>query len=210
MTESARTKDGRSKKRPGPQHQRVVIVEAAVPLFSIHGSARVSIAQICRRADIGRQTFYRCFDDKDALIRHIYQFAVNQQIEDGLRLLQNQHPGVNFLPDLVDQIINRILDYYPYAQFLYSDAVDRQSVAYQVIDESLERTAAIIQQWFAANGLGMPPSLYLKGVMSGITWMVQYAIAAGAAAELIGEVKRSSVLMLESVLHVAERGRPGQ
>lgn len=210
MTETAKIKDGRSKKRPGLEHQRTVIVEAAVALFSIHGSGRVSIAQICRRADIGRQTFYRCFDDKDALIRHIYRFAVSQQIEDGLQFLRQQQPRADFLPELVDQVIDRILHYYPYAQFLYTDAVDRQSVAYQVIDESLERTALMIREWLALHGLGDPPGLYLKGVLSGITWMVQHVIADGARAEQIQELKRATALMLDGVLRVAERGRPAQ
>jgi len=69
---STRQPDGRSKKRPGPAAQRNIILDAAVDLFVERGTSGVSISEICARADVGRQTFYRCFEDKPALLDHLY------------------------------------------------------------------------------------------------------------------------------------------
>ncbi len=81
MVDSAKNIDGRSKKRPGVEEQSAIVTKAAVTLFAENGVRGVSIAQICAQAEVSRPTFYRCFEDKDALVSRIYEESVNAYVE---------------------------------------------------------------------------------------------------------------------------------
>ncbi|MEZ5501200.1 MAG: TetR/AcrR family transcriptional regulator [Halioglobus sp.] len=61
------------RKRPGLEEQRRLILAAAVDLFSVHGSKSVCVSDICKAAGVSRDTYYRCFTDKDSLIDQLYQ-----------------------------------------------------------------------------------------------------------------------------------------
>jgi AcrR family transcriptional regulator len=54
---------------------------AAKTLFWKHGIRRVSVEEICREAGISRMTFYKHFEDKDAVIRAILQTLENEGLE---------------------------------------------------------------------------------------------------------------------------------
>jgi AcrR family transcriptional regulator len=47
------------------------IVDTATELFSRFGARRVSIEELCRKAEVSKVTFYRYFKNKADLIRHI-------------------------------------------------------------------------------------------------------------------------------------------
>ena len=79
MTASAPSHNGR--KRPGIEEQRRHILSAAVDLFSVHGSKVVSVSDICKSAEVSRDTYYRCFTDKESLVSQLYQTSVNDHIE---------------------------------------------------------------------------------------------------------------------------------
>ena len=56
----------RSKKREG-------IVATATELFIKHGIKRITVEEICREAGASKMTFYKYFDNKIELLRHIWQ-----------------------------------------------------------------------------------------------------------------------------------------
>lgn len=49
------------------------IVETATGLFVKHGIKRITIEEICREAGASKMTFYKYFDNKVDLMRHIWQ-----------------------------------------------------------------------------------------------------------------------------------------
>jgi AcrR family transcriptional regulator len=53
--------------------KRVRIVEKATELFKRHGIRRVTVEEICREAGASKMTFYKYFDNKIELLRHIWQ-----------------------------------------------------------------------------------------------------------------------------------------
>jgi len=57
------------------------IVTAAEKLFTRFGAKRVSVEEICRKANVSKMTFYRYFTNKIVLVRHIRDVYV----EDGFR-----------------------------------------------------------------------------------------------------------------------------
>ncbi len=64
MTEE--NKKRRSKKRD-------MIVGTATELFTKHGIRRITVEEICREAGASKMTFYKYFDNKVDLLRHIWQ-----------------------------------------------------------------------------------------------------------------------------------------
>jgi AcrR family transcriptional regulator len=194
----ART-DGRSKKRPGPEKQRDAIRAAAVDLFIEKGSRSVSIAEICERADIGRQTFYRCFADKDALIAYLYQHAIKDHIDAAIRRLPTEGGSREWPYEVVDQVIDGILKQYKLAQLLYIEASNPNSVAFRITDRSLDAAATAIQAWYAETLGERPSRTHLRAVLAGTTWAVHHAIIAGLTEDAIAAAKRTSRNLLEGV-----------
>jgi AcrR family transcriptional regulator len=47
------------------------LVETAKFLFFKHGVKRVTVEEICRMANVSKVTFYKHFENKDAVVRHI-------------------------------------------------------------------------------------------------------------------------------------------
>ena len=45
--------------------------------YASNGTASVSISAICKQAGVSRDTFYRCFDNKDQLIDALYRHTVS-------------------------------------------------------------------------------------------------------------------------------------
>lgn len=47
------------------------LVETAKTLFYRHGVKRVTVEEICEKANVSKVTFYKYFSNKDAIVRHI-------------------------------------------------------------------------------------------------------------------------------------------
>lgn len=54
-----------------PSKKQRQIIQTATELFSHYGTKRVTIREICETAGVSKATFYKYFDDKVALVRHI-------------------------------------------------------------------------------------------------------------------------------------------
>jgi AcrR family transcriptional regulator len=61
------------RKRSPRSKKRERILEKATELFIKHGIKRVTVAEICREAGASKMTFYKYFDNKIELLRHIWQ-----------------------------------------------------------------------------------------------------------------------------------------
>ncbi|MGN1192674.1 MAG: TetR/AcrR family transcriptional regulator [Dorea sp.] len=63
------------------------IVEALTALMSEQPYSQITIKNICKRADLSRQTFYNCFDSKDEVLR----FCLQKQYEPHFQRLSVQN-----------------------------------------------------------------------------------------------------------------------
>ena len=54
------------------------IVETAEELFFKHSAKRVSVEEICRKANVSKMTFYRYFSNKQELAEHIIRLMFEQ------------------------------------------------------------------------------------------------------------------------------------
>ncbi len=181
--------DGRGKKRPGVEEQRKIIVDAAIDLFISDGSRAVSILQICTDADVSRPTFYRCFSDKEELIRYLYQSAVNEHVERILTSLQTGGRGKGWTREATDRTIDAILERHKLAEFVFVESSDPTSPAFKIVDDAFDQAAGVIQSW-AKESLGNTPSTTLiKSVLVAAQWLVHDAIRADMKTESIAEAK---------------------
>jgi len=57
------------------------LLDAALEAATIHGIARLSMGDVARRADLSRQTLYRHFPSKDALVAAVVTAETTQLIE---------------------------------------------------------------------------------------------------------------------------------
>lgn len=53
------------------------IAETAKALFFKHGVKRVTVEEICSKANVSKMTFYKYFSNKDAVVRHIRDELLN-------------------------------------------------------------------------------------------------------------------------------------
>ena len=63
--------------------KRGQIVETAERLFTRHGIKRITVEEICQKADVSKMTFYKYFSNKTDLVENIW----NKWIEEGFEKL---------------------------------------------------------------------------------------------------------------------------
>ena len=181
--------DRRGKKRPGLEQQRRIIADAAVDQFIQRGSQAVSISEICTHADVSRHTFYRCYDHKDALVRFLYQTAVNDHIEAILQNLQIGQSGKQWMFEALDQTIDAILENHRIALFVFIESANPATPAYAIIDRAFDKAAEAIQQWAIASYGSKPLKETIKSIFVATQWLVQRTILAGMKPEDIDTCK---------------------
>lgn len=180
----------KSKKRPGVVEQREIILAAAIDLFGVEGKKAVSVSRICAKAGVSRDTYYRCFADKESLISHLYQTAVNSHIEDVFSNWQLDYSNHEWLQRACGQTIDAILEQHKVTQFLFVESADPNSLAYKVIHRAYNKAAKEIQRW-CKQQYGESPSIeYLVALLVAVQWLVHNAIIKGMGK---GEVNKAKL-----------------
>ncbi|GAB5449812.1 MAG: hypothetical protein Hals2KO_01400 [Halioglobus sp.] len=192
MTNVEVAKDGRAKKRPGLEEQRRIILEAAVELFSARGSRTVSISDICVQANVSRHTYYRCFTDKDELIRLLYQTSVNDHMEAISGAADVDYSDPLWLHRAFEYTIDAILEQHKVAQFLFVESSDPNSHAHTVINEALDKVVLRMQRWCMSHYGQQPSKVFLKSLLMASQWLVQNAIESGMDRKVIAESKQAA------------------
>ncbi|MGI9287460.1 MAG: TetR/AcrR family transcriptional regulator [Pseudomonadales bacterium] len=177
------------KKRPGLEQQREVILHAAVDLFSVRGVKAVSVSDICKNAKVSRDTYYRCFADKDALISHLYQTSVNDHIETVLGTWDLNYGDQKWLHQAFDKTIDAILRQHKVAQFLFVESSDPSSHAYRVIHKAYGKVAKRMQRWCKENHGNVPSTEFLIALLVSTQWLVHNAIITGMGKRDINKAK---------------------
>ena len=193
--------DGRSKPRPGLEAQRQAIREAAAALFVEQGSQAVSISQICKRSHISRPTFYRCFEDKDALVNSLYEESIFTPIQEILlKKLPSQGNDPDWLRDTLNETLDAIFDQARFAELVFAESTNPGSPAYRIVNEAFDQTADIVALWLAQNGRAALPKPFLKSVMAACQGLVHNAIRSGLSEADRDEAKASTWLLVSSLL----------
>jgi AcrR family transcriptional regulator len=197
MNESSTTSDGRSKKRPGIAEQNNSIVKAAVALFCEHGTAAVSISQICQQADITRPTFYRCFKDKDALLEELYRSSVNRAVEDILlHHIDKPGKGLDWIRTSLEGVYDAIFEQAELADLLFREAGDPSSPAYAIVNAAFDDIAKKLLHLAGITSNKSAAIIYFKSIMAANQWIVHDAITKGLTPKSRREAKNACWMMV--------------
>ena len=183
--------EAQRKTRPGVAQQRRSILEAAVGLFASAGTATVSVSAICKAAGVSRDTFYRCFDDKEALIDLLYQNSVSTPMLAVVTAADADFTDINWLRPTVSTTVDAILEQHVIARFFFLEAADLNSHAHQVIEEAFDAVARSMQQWCRERYGYSPSRLCFTSLLSAAQWLVHGAINAGMAQSDVRRAKRA-------------------
>jgi len=173
------SKQRNPKTRPGVDQQRETICAAAVALFVDKGLSAASVSEICREAAVSRDTFYRCFSDKDALVEHFYQTSVNAHIERVVDSWRLDYADPVWVHEVSNQTIDAILKEHTVAQFLFVESADPRSPAYAAIRKAYLHAIERMQQWCRDNGKEVPSTELLYSLLVATQWLVHNAIVEG-------------------------------
>ena len=166
-------------KRPGIEQQRQAILEAAVALFSVTGAAAVSVSAISKQAGVSRDTFYRCYDNKDQLVDALYERSVSNKMLALTAAQDTDFADPVWLRRAIDGMVDDILAEHQAARFLFLEAADPSSHAHQVIDGALNQVSADMQRWCKSHYGSAPSRDCFMGLLSAAQWLVQRAITNG-------------------------------
>jgi len=79
----------------------ISIEETARDLFWKHGFRRVTIREICEKANVSKMTFYKYFPDKTELAKTVFTNIVNEGIENFNELMKENIPAAEKIKKIV-------------------------------------------------------------------------------------------------------------
>lgn len=152
------------------------------------GYRAVTIADIVRRAGIGRGAFYESFSSKEACFLAASEFAV----EEALRRVVNAAASVESWPARVGAGLAAFLDYVSSEPALARTCIVEALSAGPVAIERYERSIQAFVPLFRLGRAHTPHGAELPGtleetIVGGIFWIVYQRIVAGQT-EQIGEL----------------------
>lgn len=191
--------------RLGVEEQRKIILEAAVELFSAEGSNAVSVSKICKKASVSRDTYYRCFADKDELVGFLYQTSVNEHMLAALSTDDVDFCSREWLHQAVDSTVDAILADHKYAQFLYVESATPNSHAHTVVHLAYDKVAGKMQRWCKKSFRHAPKKELFKSLLIAIQWSVHNAIIKGMSEKEIRIAKQTVEQLLYGVFSSLEQ-----
>jgi AcrR family transcriptional regulator len=81
--------------------KRDQLIQTGEALFVRHGMRRVTVEEICRQAGVSKPTFYKHFENKEALARHIDELW----IQDALQRIDEIEESETTFPEKMKQIL---------------------------------------------------------------------------------------------------------
>ncbi|OGS23164.1 MAG: hypothetical protein A2252_02825 [Elusimicrobia bacterium RIFOXYA2_FULL_39_19] len=98
-----------------------LLVNSARELFFKHGIKRVSIEEICQKANVSKMTFYNYFKDKDELAIHIADIILDAELNN---LMENDAKPIHFEEKIRNHMLWSYQIYNESGNEFFSEALD--------------------------------------------------------------------------------------
>lgn len=180
----------KTKQRPGVEQQRRDVIAAAVGLFADAGTAPVSVSAICNAAGVSRDTFYRCFGNKDELVDALYRDAVSANMLAVTASPEADYTDTGWLRDTIDATVDSILAEHQVAKFLFVESADPASHAHEVIEQAFDSAARSMQRWCRQRYGHAPSRACFVGLLCAAQSLVHGAINRGMTQAQVTAAKR--------------------
>ena len=77
------------------------LIITARELFFKHGTKRITIEEICEKADVSKVTFYKYFRNKDEILKAVMQNWIDQGLEDFNEIIDRKIPFIDKVEALI-------------------------------------------------------------------------------------------------------------
>ena len=116
------------------------IEQKAMELFWKHGFKKITIDEICKKANVSRKTFYTFFDNKNALIIYLYSKTIDQAYAEYDKVIKSNIPFSEKLEKLLNQKIESTqhLSMEFVSDLYHPDAGELLTFFNQVIEQSMQ------------------------------------------------------------------------
>ena len=116
------------------------IEQKAMELFWKHGFKKITIDEICKKANVSRKTFYTFFDNKNALIIYLYSKTIDQAYVEYDKVIKSDISFSEKLEKLLNQKIEstKNLSMEFVADLYHPDAGELLTFFNQVIEQSMQ------------------------------------------------------------------------
>jgi AcrR family transcriptional regulator len=193
-------------RRPGLIQQREKIAQAAMALLGGSGGSGASVTQICRAANVSRDTFYRCFDDRDDLLNFLYQTAVHAHVERVMTAWDMDYGDKAWLRRVTGQTIDAILEQHEVAQFLFTESAVPGSPANVVVQRAYQRVARRMQRWCRDTYNRKTPLEYWMALLVATQWLVHNAIVQQCSPRAVTRAKAATEKLFYAAFNAVAAG----
>ena len=116
------------------------IEQKAMELFWKHGFKKITIDEICKKANVSRKTFYTFFDNKNALIIYLYSKTIDQAYVEYDKVIKSDITFSEKLEKLLNQKIESTqhLSMEFVADLYHPDAGELLTFFNKVIEQSMQ------------------------------------------------------------------------
>jgi len=157
------------------------IEHKAKELFWKHGFKKVTIDEICKKANVSRKTFYTFFDNKSALVIHLMKTMTDEAFAESKKIME----GEGTFAEKIEQSLNLKLERNKemsiefVADFYNPEATDILECFNQIMTESMNMLVDFLKK--AQKTGQMNPDLNLNYVL----WLMQKQIEFCSSPELM-------------------------
>jgi AcrR family transcriptional regulator len=100
------------------------IIETAKVLFFKHGIKRITIEEICNKANVSKMTFYKFFENKSDLVKHLLQSIFNETSKIYFAIMEEK---ISFIEKIKKLIILKLEKTDEYGESFVKDLMEDNS-----------------------------------------------------------------------------------
>lgn len=174
--------------------------KALVSLLAKHEFSKISVTEICRKAEISRVTFYLWYDGKEALLNDLFQDIVNDGIEYFKQLTPQDKPGraAADFHRLLETIFYLASRYHEFVSHLFSENGQEDPEIYSRFTTiALKQVRELIREHSSQIARPLSMTETAAFLTSGLNSMIRADLNAGMAPE---DVHAHAAAMLDHVL----------
>jgi len=198
----------RPRRRVGLNGQQEILRQAAIEVFAERGIEQTSVEDVLQRAQVSRQTFYRCYRNKAELVD-----AVHSLITERLRsLMASMGSGVLGAPEALSRDISLMFDHAassgPIVCELERQAMRPESAHHVHRDRRHQIIQRFLARWARQHFDKKPSPALVRAVLLGLEQLwLEVAHTSGKRSLRVAAEKAARELVEAMLLHAGvDRG----
>ena len=131
------------------------LVESLLALMTEKPYAKISVIDICKKADLSRQTFYNFFSDKEEILRYYLQNKYQKE------LLKYKNRSTLSMSEIVASFINVLTENEKVLSYMLDNGLDL------LIAEEIAKCVDLFARYFVSSERNDDMLIYSEALLSG-------------------------------------------